>query len=98
MVDMILFCDLETTAGEDGKPVQRRVIRTKPHVSYEAGDRTGQLPEVLDLDFAKFLQAFSGQKSAATSVAPAQNQQTAGTVAATQVATQQKPRAAVATR
>ncbi len=64
MVDMILFGDLETTKGEDGKPAHRRVLRTKPHVNYEAGDRTGQLPEVIDLDFGKFLQAFNGPKGA----------------------------------
>lgn len=65
MVDMILFCDLESTSGADGKPTQRRVIRTKPNVHYEAGDRTGRLPEVIDLDFSKFLQAFGGPQSAA---------------------------------
>lgn len=65
MVDMILFCDLEITSGADGKPTQRRVIRTKPNVHYEAGDRTGRLPEVIDLDFSKFLQAFGGPQSAA---------------------------------
>lgn len=65
MVDMILFCDLESTSGADGKPTQRRVIRTKPNVHYEAGDRTGRLPEVIDLDFSKFLQAFGGPQCAA---------------------------------
>jgi hypothetical protein len=65
MVDMILFCDLESTSGADGKPTQRRVIRTKPNVHYEAGDRTGRLPEVIDLDFSKFLQAFGGPQSGA---------------------------------
>ncbi len=75
MVDMILFGDLETTKGEDGKPVHRRVLRTKPHVNYEAGDRTGQLPEVIELDFAKFLEAFNSQKGPA-------NPATSGTAAA----------------
>ena len=60
MVDLILYCDLEVTAGADGGMVGRRVMRTKPHVNYEAGDRTGRLPEVIDLDFAKFLEAFNG--------------------------------------
>jgi hypothetical protein len=72
MVDMILYGDLETTKGEDGKPVQRRILRTKPHVNYEAGDRTGQLPEIIDLDFAKFVQAFNAGKSSSPSAgAPA---------------------------
>jgi len=58
MVDMILFCDLEAAPGPDGKPVVRRVMRTKPNQAYEAGDRTGRLPETIDLDFSKFLDAF----------------------------------------
>ncbi|MBM3749113.1 MAG: ATP-binding protein [Acidobacteria bacterium] len=64
MVDMVLYCDLELTAGQDGQPEVRRVIRTKPSLYYEAGDRTGRLPETLDLDFRKFLDAFQ------TTVAP----------------------------
>lgn len=52
-VDLILFCDVET----DGK-TQRRVIRTKPSSTYEAGDRTGRLPATLDFDFASFAAAF----------------------------------------
>ncbi len=59
MVDMVLFCDLELSTNEDGQPQIRRVIRTKPSLHYEAGDRTGKLPETLDLDFRKFLDAFN---------------------------------------
>jgi hypothetical protein len=75
MVDIILFCDLEPTTGADGKPTHRRVIRTKPNTHYEAGDRTGRLPEMIDLDFKKFVEAFNaGQpmSAAAPSAAPAQ--------------------------
>jgi len=59
MVDLILFCDLEITPGPDGKPTVRRVTCTKPSPNYEAGDRTGRLPEVIDLDFRVFLEAFN---------------------------------------
>lgn len=59
LVDIILFCDLEPTIGADGKPSYRRVLRTKPSLAYEAGDRTGRLPEVLDLNFAAFVAAFA---------------------------------------
>lgn len=59
MVDVILFCDLEVTTAADGKAVSRRVVRTKPSLHYEAGDRTGRLPEVFDLDFQKFVEAFA---------------------------------------
>lgn len=58
MVDVILYCDLEVTTGDDGKAVSRRVVRTKPSMHYEAGDRTGRLPEVIDLDFRKFIEAY----------------------------------------
>lgn len=63
MVDLILYCDIEVTQGEDGKPAYRRVMRTKPSPNYEAGDRTGRLPEVIDLDFRKFVEAFTAGDS-----------------------------------
>jgi hypothetical protein len=59
MVDMVLFCDLDQTTGEDGAQSMRRVIRTKPSLYYEAGDRTGRMPATIDLDFGKFLDAFN---------------------------------------
>lgn len=63
MVDVILFCDLEVTADADGKRVSRRVVRTKPSMHYEAGDRTGRLPEVIDLDFVRFVEAYAAGAS-----------------------------------
>ncbi len=60
LVDIILFCDFEISSDEEGKPIYRRVLRTKPNLNYEAGDRTGRLPEVIDLDFHKFQKAFNG--------------------------------------
>lgn len=105
MVDMILFCDLEVSKDADGKPVHRRVIRTKPNVNYEAGDRTGRLPEVIDLDFAKFLHAFGAPQPAApvASAPPSTPQSAAQTTAAppTPAATmsaQAKPKTAAASR
>jgi hypothetical protein len=59
MVDMILYCDIEATVGPEGRSTIRRVMRTKPSANYEAGDRTGRLPEVIDLDFNKFIEAFN---------------------------------------
>jgi hypothetical protein len=59
LVDMVLYCDIETGAGPDGKMMARRVMRTKPSLYYEAGDRTGRLPEVIDLDYSKFIEAFT---------------------------------------
>ena len=68
MVDMVLFCDLDVTTGEDGAQNVQRVIRTKPSLYYEAGDRTGKLPETLDLDFKKFMDDF---KAAVAPLKPA---------------------------
>ncbi|MBI4910952.1 MAG: ATP-binding protein [Acidobacteria bacterium] len=79
MVDMVLYSDLDVIEGEeeDTEETFRRVIRTKPSRYHEAGDRTGRLPEIIELDFAKFMDAFttavetlkpSGGKTAATPV------------------------------
>lgn len=59
LVDMILYADIETGAGPDGDMAIRRVLRTKPSPQYEAGDRTGRLPESLPLDYAAFVAAFA---------------------------------------
>ena len=75
MVDMVLYCDLETSVGDGGEQRMRRVIRTKPSRDYEAGDRTGRLPETLDLDFAKFFEAFN------TAVTPLKPQTTRASAA-----------------
>ncbi len=59
LVDMILYCDTVTRKDAAGNLIIERVIRTKPHPTYEAGDRTGRLPEVLPLDFDAFFRAFT---------------------------------------
>jgi len=59
LVDIILFADLDPTTGPDGKPGYRRVLRTKPSASYEAGDRTRRLPETIDFDYPSFAAAFA---------------------------------------
>jgi hypothetical protein len=64
MADMVLYCGLDAADGEGNEKVLRRVIRTKPSLYYEAGDRTGRLPEIIELDFSKFMDAFN------TAVAP----------------------------
>jgi hypothetical protein len=62
MVDIILYCDVEVTVGTDGQPRERRILRTKPSELYEAGDRTGRLPDTIDLDYDRFVAAFAGAK------------------------------------
>ena len=69
LVDLILFCDLDMKTGEDGKPVWQRVMRTKPSPNYDAGDRTGRLPEVIPLDFSSFMKAFNNTAAGAAASA-----------------------------
>lgn len=52
MVDMILFCGIDDE--------NKRIMRTKPDKHYDAGDRTGRLPETIDLDYVAFVAAFNG--------------------------------------
>lgn len=52
--DFILFFYI----NEDGK----RVIRTKPTKYINAGDRTGNLPELMEMDYSKFEKTFMGLK------------------------------------
>jgi len=58
MSDLILFADTEVAPGADGKPTLRRVLRTKPNPAYDAGDRTGRLPDPIAMDFPTFRQEF----------------------------------------
>lgn len=78
LVDMILFCDTVSRKDAAGNLIVERVLRTKPHPTYEAGDRTGRLPEVLSLDYEAFVRAFNpvavgkepGTAAAATVIPP----------------------------
>ena len=58
MTDLILYVDLETVTNQDGSVAYNRVLRTKPDKHFEAGDRTGKLPDPLPLDFKAFKDAF----------------------------------------
>ncbi len=79
LVDIILFGDSIPKKDAAGNVTIERVLRTKPHPTYEAGDRTGRLPDVLPLDYDAFVKAFnssarsqqSGNGSVATSSTPA---------------------------
>jgi hypothetical protein len=59
LVDVILCCAVEETTI-DGKQGHRRVMYSKPSLNYEAGDRTGKLPEIIGLSYAEFAGAFAG--------------------------------------
>ena len=61
--DLILYAELEETKDEAGKPTGlRRVLRTKPSLRYEAGDRTGKLPETIDMSYAAIVAHLEDKK------------------------------------
>lgn len=59
LMDIILYADIEDAMAAEGHPTELRVLRTKPTTSYEAGDRTGRLPDTLPLDYQAFRDAFN---------------------------------------
>ncbi len=63
LVDLILYCDVQVEQAEDGTRKYRRVVRTKPSPNYDAGDRFGCLPEVMDLNYQAFAKAFGTPKT-----------------------------------
>jgi len=78
LADMILFFDTEPRVNPkyiegSGEPqylrdpatkeiIMDRVIRTKPHPVYEAGDRTGKLPPTIPMNFDEFAEFMEGEK------------------------------------
>ncbi len=70
LVDIILFGDSVSRKDPAGNIVVERLLRTKPHPTYEAGDRTGRLPDVLPLSYAAFNAAFSSPPSNTSAQAP----------------------------
>lgn len=58
MSDFILYGDIEESTDKDGKVSSKRVLRTKPTRHYEAGDRTGKLPETIDATYDAFLKVY----------------------------------------
>jgi hypothetical protein len=57
--DMVLYATAERVKDGD-ETTTRRVLKTKPSPDYEAGDRTGRLPETLPLNWDAFVDAFNG--------------------------------------
>lgn len=58
LVDMVLYAEVESTKTDKGIK-HRRIIHTKPTATYDAGDRTGKLPDVIPLDYKTFTKAFA---------------------------------------
>ncbi len=55
MADLVLYVEMTEDRDDQGVIADyHRVIHTKPTTIYEAGDRTGRLPETLPLNYATF--------------------------------------------
>jgi len=58
MSDFILYGDIEEITDGDGNVSVKRVLRTKPAKHYEAGDRTGKLPETIAATYDAFFNTY----------------------------------------
>ncbi|UGO51355.1 AAA family ATPase [Bacillus phage vB_BanS_Skywalker] len=56
--DFIIYGDLMTVEGEDGKPVEQRMLRFRSDGNFLAGCRFRHFPDALSNDPADFLEAF----------------------------------------
>lgn len=63
MADLILYADLHEERDENDKSHFKRVLRTKPSKYFEAGDRSGLLPPIIDLDYGTFAEAYTSAVS-----------------------------------
>lgn len=55
LVDIILYANTEDVVRKEGEePQPMRVLHTKETEEYEAGDRTGRLPELIPLNYEKY--------------------------------------------
>ena len=70
LVDIIGFATAEFSIDAGGNRIERRIIRTQPGTLWEAGDRTGRLPDPIPFKFAVFKRYFEG-----TPTTPSQPQQ-----------------------
>jgi hypothetical protein len=59
LCDMVLLCEVRHKRDDAGNVTYSRIMRTKPTPIYDAGDRTGKLPDVIPLDYNAFTAAFA---------------------------------------
>jgi hypothetical protein len=74
LADVIGFASIRPVMQPDGTTKRERVLCTKPHTDFDAGDRTGRLPESLPLSWAAFAAAMT-PKTAPTPTAAANQSQ-----------------------
>jgi hypothetical protein len=79
MVSVIGFASVRPVMQPDGTTRRERVLSTKPHTDFDAGDRTGRLPETLPLSWQAFADAMN-----ATVKAPAKTPATTSVAGQTQ--------------
>lgn len=70
MSDIILYCDLDYPENPDDKSEPKRVMRIGKSDNYDSGDRTNRLPDMTELDYAKFVEAFMRGKDCSASNMP----------------------------
>lgn len=64
MADIILYCDVDEQAVFDdegvptGEIVEKRIIRCQPKSNVMAGDRTGRLPDEIDMSYKALVEHF----------------------------------------
>jgi hypothetical protein len=58
LCDFVAYANVESSVDSQGHRSVHRVLHTKPSAEYDAGDRTGKLPETLPLDYDSFVKAF----------------------------------------
>jgi len=78
MADMILYANIHEEQDENGKTRFRRVLFTKPSKYFEAGDRSGALPAIIDLDYGRFAAAYNEGVTARKTAEAPQSKETAG--------------------
>jgi hypothetical protein len=60
MADIILYAHTIQRTNKEGVAEEIRVLRTKAAETWEAGDRTGKLPEALPFSYEAFRDAWTG--------------------------------------
>ena len=74
LADVIGFASIRPVMQADGTTKRERVLCTKPHTDFDAGDRTGRLPESLPLSWAAFASAMTPKAAPVTAPVASQTQ------------------------
>lgn len=75
-VSVLAFAAVMPVMQADGTAKRQHMLCTKPHTDFDAGDRTGRLPDMLPLDWQAFANAINPPAAATAAPAPAPAAQT----------------------